>query len=154
MINPSIPLVARAPMKPRVLVASFQVPVGRSSLENQRAGGNWSRNRTENKNIGGILSTLWKRRSTGKQLSLSNNTQVENKTTSHEQSEFTKLCSKTNPANPTKTESSRHRESPTQQVVRLAKYSSNFPSSNYMILVTASSLPLSSCREGKEGRKA
>jgi len=36
---------------------------------------------------------------------------------------------------PHKTENSRLKESPTQQVVRLAKYRSNFPSSKHTILV-------------------
>jgi len=39
-INPSLPLVACAPMKSRVLEVPFQVPVGSFSRENQRAGGN------------------------------------------------------------------------------------------------------------------
>jgi len=60
---------------------------------------------------------------------------------------------------PHKTENSRRKESPTQQVVRLAKYRSNFPSSNHTILVAASSLPffLSSVGgrggEKKEGKR-
>ena len=48
------------------------------------------------------------------------------------------------PHKPHKTENSRRKESPTQQVVRLAKYRSNFPTSKHTILVAASSLPLSS----------
>ena len=56
-----------------------------------------------------------------------------------------------------KKENSRHKESSTQQVVRLAKYRSNFPSSNHTILVATSSSLLSSLPwevVGKEERKA
>jgi len=56
-----------------------------------------------------------------------------------------------------KKENSRHKESSTQQVVRLAKYRSNFPSSNHTILVATSSSLLSSLPwevVAKEERKA
>jgi len=38
-INPSLSLVARTPMKSRVVEVPFQVPVGRFSFGNHRAGG-------------------------------------------------------------------------------------------------------------------
>ena len=58
------------------------------------------------------------------------------------------------PHKPHKTENARLKKSPTQQVVRLAKYRSNFSSLKHTILIAVVLSPVGGRSWGGEGREA